>query len=131
MLEALRHLISPHQINVLAVMGLSIGYICIFLVKILDLTNIYLGVIGVGLTTLILLFLDKAKDFRSTDWWCRSFLVVLFSLFLTAPQLYYAWWTSVQERQKLANADGVLQALEKTARQVPPEITIVNPQGLK
>ena len=40
-LGAFHELLQPHEIQVLGLMGLLIGYICVFFAKILMLTNVY------------------------------------------------------------------------------------------
>src|ERR1700726_4212628 len=90
-LKAVESFLNTHEIRVLGVLGIFIGYICVFFVKILSFTNIFMGVGGVALTALILMFLDPKRQIGYLDWWFRVIVVVLMSLFLTAPQLYFAW----------------------------------------
>ena len=75
-LRNVEDLLNSHEVS-LGAMGLFIGYICVFLVKIMNLTNMYFGVCLIVITTLLLLLLDKGKRPKTWDWWARAGTVIL------------------------------------------------------
>jgi predicted Co/Zn/Cd cation transporter (cation efflux family) len=101
---AIEGLLRTHEARVLATMGLFIGYICVFFTKIMSFTDLSVGAMAVAVITLLLLFLDRDIDFRSRAWWLRSIVVIVLTLILTAPQLYFAWTVSVTEAEAAARA---------------------------
>lgn len=129
--KGLEELLDKHEVRVLGVMGLFIGYISVFLVKILSFTNMYYGVGSIILTTLLLLLLDKNKNLKVTDWWIRTSAVILLCLFITSPQLYFAWTVSVAELKVAANARLEQERENAYINQSSPEITIINPKGME
>jgi hypothetical protein len=74
---ALGTLLRTQEAQVLGAMGLFVGYICVFLAKIMQVTNPYLGVCGVAIITLLLLTLGADFDWRSIKWWIRALAVVV------------------------------------------------------
>jgi hypothetical protein len=122
--NAIQELFNTYEARVLGTMGLFVGYICIFFAKIMSFTNIYVGVAGVAIITLLLLLLNKGQDWKSQDWWIRLPAVIIFSVLLTSPQLYFAWTVSVNEARSAAQA--AHDQLVHDARQfVQPEVTII------
>jgi hypothetical protein len=125
-LKGVEQLLSTHEIRVLGAMGLFIGYMSIFIVKILEYQDMHLGVAFVILTTVSLMFLDKERKPYMLEWWTRVFVVVLLTLFITSPQLYNAWTVAVLE-QKMATQEHANQEKAILAtKQTQPIITITN-----
>jgi hypothetical protein len=124
-------LFDTHEARVLGAMGLFVGYICIFFVRVMSFTEMYVGVLGVALITLLLLLLNRDKGSLSQGWlqWgIRSFAVIIFSVLLTSPQLYYAWTVSVKDQQFAAQVDREIAAA-KANKFVQPEINVKRPQA--
>ena len=130
-MKGIEELLDKHETRVLGVMGLCIGYISVFLVKILNFTHMYYGVGGIVLTTLLLLLLDKNKNLKVVDWWVRALTVIVICLFITSPQLYFAWTVSVAELQVAADERLERDRAEAYLNQESPEITIINPEGVR
>ena len=107
-------------------MGLLIGYICVFLAKILSFTNIYIGVIGVVVITLLLMMLNKDVKFADARFWLRAVVVTFICLLITAPQLYFAWTVSVSEVQSALIEQNRRAAEARADQTVPPSVTITN-----
>jgi hypothetical protein len=119
----MENLLSSHEGRVLAAMGLFIGYVCVFFTKIMSFTAMSVGVVGVGIITLLLLLLNKERDLKSQDWWFRSITVIVLTVILTSPQLYFAWTVSVAEAQNAAEANQ-LRKIADARRFVLPELQI-------
>lgn len=115
-------LLNTHEVKVLGMIGLFIGYICVFFVKILSFTNIYVGALGISLLTFILMMLDPRRNLGSADWWIRALAVVMLSLFLTSPQLYYAWTVSVSELANSYRDAAIMNSL--SPKRAPPIVNI-------
>jgi hypothetical protein len=103
-ISAVEGLFNTHEARVLGAIGLFTGYICVFFTKIMSFTQMYVGVLAVTGLTFLLLVLNREFDFKSRDWWIRSAAVIVLSLLLTSPQLYFAWTVSVTEAQLAAQA---------------------------
>jgi len=123
--QAVGALLGPHETQTLGLMGLLIGYICIFLVKILNFTNINLAVGGVAVLTLLILASNKSLVF-SLNWCIRSLTAIIICLLVTGPQLYFAWTVSVAELQAAIEAQHRREIESAAARSVTPSITITN-----
>jgi hypothetical protein len=124
---AIENLLNSHEGRVLAAMGLFIGYVCVFFTKIMSFTDMYAGVIGVRVITLLLLLLNKERNLKSQDWWFRSITVVVLTIVLTSPQLYFAWTVSVAEAQSAAEANQ-LRKVADARRFVLPDVQISGQQ---
>ena len=120
---AVEDLFNTHEARVLGAIGLFTGYICVFFTKIMNFTQMYVGVLAVMGLTFLLLALNRKIDFKSRDWWFRSAAVIALSLLLTSPQLYFAWTVSVTEAQLAAHA-AQSRALMEAGQFVQPEIRI-------
>src|SRR5262245_52512600 len=90
-ISAVESLFNTHEARVLGAIGLFTGYICVFFTKIMSFTQMYVGVLAVTGLTFLLLVLNREFDFKSRDWWVRAAAVIVLSLLLTSPQLYFAW----------------------------------------
>ncbi|TBF36978.1 hypothetical protein ELG88_17995 [Rhizobium leguminosarum] len=128
---ALGNLLRTQEAQVLGAMGLFVGYICVFLAKIMQVTNPYFGVCGVAIITFLLLALGNDFDFRSFKWWIRAAAVIVICILITSPQLYFAWTVSVSEAETAAQAQHAraVSAAEKVTLQ--PQITITNTPASK
>ena len=120
---AVESLLNTHEARVLGAMGLFIGYICVFFTKIMSFTNMYVGALAVAGITLMLLLLNKDLNIKSAGWWLRSGAVIVLTLMLTSPQLYFAWTVSVSEALAAAQAAQESKIREGT-KFVPPEVNI-------
>ena len=130
-ITALGTLLRTQEAQVLGAMGLFVGYICVFLAKIMQVTNPYAGVCGVAIITLLLLTLGADFDWRSIKWWIRALAVVVICILITSPQLYFAWTVSVTEAETPAQAhhnNAVSLANQVTSQ---PKITITNTAPLQ
>jgi predicted Co/Zn/Cd cation transporter (cation efflux family) len=127
--QALAGIFQAHETKALGIIGLLVGYICIFFTKVMEMQSILVGVLGISLTTILLLLLNPELNFRSTQWWLRSITVIILSILLTSPQLYFAWTTSVAE----ARAGAIQQRDAAISRaqdiNVPSRITIETSPG--
>jgi Zn-dependent protease with chaperone function len=127
--ERLKGIFNKFEIQVLGMMGLLIGYITVFYAKILGFTNIYIGVSGVALITLLLLSLDRSFTWRQSKRLVRALIVIIVCLLLTAPQLYFAWNVSVREAAAEALAQHNLQVSRQEVS-VTPQVNVINePSG--
>jgi hypothetical protein len=61
-LTALDGLFATHEIRVLGLVGILTGYVCVLFVKMMGLSSPFVGIGGVVLITLMLLFLDPQMD---------------------------------------------------------------------
>jgi hypothetical protein len=122
----LEGLLRTQEVQVIGAMGIFVGYICVFLAKILNLTNPYYGVLGVAILTILLLTLSRAFNWRAPGWWVRATVIVVICLLLTSPQLYFAWSVSVREAQA-AVEEQLRNATSKLATaSAPANITVTN-----
>jgi hypothetical protein len=122
--QALAGIFQAHETKALGIIGLLVGYICVFFTKVMEIQSIFIGVLGISLIMILLLLLNPEFNFRSTHWWVRSITVVILSILLTSPHLYFAWNTSVAEARA-----GAIQQRDAAIRQaqeidVPPRIII-------
>jgi hypothetical protein len=101
-LTALDGLFATHEIRVLGLVGILTGYICILFVKMMGLSSPFIGIGGIVLITLMLLFLDPQMNLRSFRWWVRVFSVVIMSIVISSPQMYDAWTVAVREAKNEA-----------------------------
>jgi hypothetical protein len=123
--RALETFLNAHEVQVLALMGLLMGYICIFFTKILNFSQMYVGVLGIIAITFLFLTL-VGPDWRSRHWWLRTLAVIVVALIVTSPQLYFAWTVSVTEAQLAAQAQKV-RLIDSANQFVQPRITVTNP----
>jgi hypothetical protein len=121
---ALQGFFSPFQISVLVLISILIGYICILVTKLLEITDISLGIGAVALLAFLLLTLDTNRSFWSADWWWRTFIAIIICLVIVAPQLNSAWKVSVAEARASAEAQQNRKVLEERRRYVAPDIKI-------
>jgi hypothetical protein len=117
-------ILQTHEVQVLGTMGLLIGYICIFFAKILAFTNIYMGVLGVGGVTLLLVILDSNFRWQDYKCWVRSIVVIVICLLITAPQLYFAWTVSVSEVRSTIEEQSQREAEARAKQQISPSVTV-------
>lgn len=125
-ISAVQGLLNTHEAHVLGAIGLFVGYISIFFTKVMNFTDMYIGVLGVVALTVLLLLLNKDSNYRSRDWWIRSAVVVVLSILLTSPQLHTAWTVSVSEA-RLAALTEQDRAVQEAKRFVSPVVTIAPP----
>jgi hypothetical protein len=123
---ALGNLLRTQEAQVLGAMGLFVGYICVFLAKIMQVTNPYFGVCGVAIITLLLLALGTDFDWRSLKWWVRAVAVIVICILITSPQLYFAWTVSVSEAETAAQAHHASAVSAAAAVSLQPQITVTN-----
>ena len=123
---ALGNLLRTQEAQVLGAMGLFVGYICVFLAKIMQVTNPYFGVCGVAIISLLLLALGSDFDWRSLKWWIRALAVIVICILITSPQLYFAWTVSVSEAETAAQAHHTNVVSEAAKVSLQPQITITN-----
>jgi hypothetical protein len=100
---ALEGLFSTHEARVLGAISLFVGYLSIFFTKVMNFTEMYVGVLGIVGLIILLLLLSKEFDWRSGQAWLRCIAVVVIGIFLTSPQLYFAWTVSVSEARLARN----------------------------
>lgn len=123
---ALGNLLRTQEAQVLGAMGLFVGYICVFLAKIMQVTNPYFGVCGVAIITFLLLALGNDFDLRSLKWWIRAVAVIVICILITSPQLYFAWTVSVSEAETAAQAQHARAVSAAAKVTLQPQITITN-----
>jgi hypothetical protein len=113
-----------HELRVLGIMALLIGYLSIFFTKILHQTDPTVGVVGIAAMTLLLLFMGPEVDARSRNWWLRSFAIILLTLLLTAPQFNNAWIVSIDEERRKALYEAQVDAARKAQQQIQPQVSV-------
>lgn len=98
--RALKDVLQTYEIRVVGVMGILVGYICIFLVKLLQFEDVKIGVGLISFISMIFMISEKTFNFRSLSSYLRVVLVVVLSNIACSPQLFYAWETSIAERAR-------------------------------
>ncbi|MCA1416020.1 hypothetical protein I6F30_33580 [Bradyrhizobium sp. NBAIM20] len=122
-MAAIANLLDTHEARVLGAVGLFIGYLCVLLTKIMNFTQMYVGLLGVVGLTIVLLLLGGG-NIRTRIWWLRTTIVVFLAILLTAPQLYFAWTVSVAEVQANALLAQSNQVKQLSNQYVQPEISV-------
>jgi hypothetical protein len=126
---AIATLLNSQEAQVLGAIGLFIGYLCIFLTKLMNFTQPYIGVLGVIILTTLLLLLGKQNNLKSPDWWLRSVVVIVLALILSAPQLYFAWTVSVAEVRANALQLQNNEVQQRSSAFVAPNVKIDQPKS--
>ncbi len=109
-LNALDGLFATHEMRVLGIVGILTGYLSVLFVKMIGLLSVWVGVIGIVFMTLMLLLLDPQLAPKSSRWWLRACAVIVISVVITSPQMFYAWTVAVRETQAQAIADLVARS---------------------
>lgn len=123
-MEGLKGIFEAYEVQVISVVGLLVGYISIFLIKIADVGSVKFGAAFIALTTVALLCINSNAKFLHPIWWLRTVILMGICLAFLAPQIHSAWTVTsnehaavrAQERQARGNEE-INNGLEIRAKQ--------------
>ena len=102
LIDGMNAIFQKHEMQVISIVGLLVGYVCLFMTKILAQESILFGVSALILLVFLLLLslsdADSGSPLFRGSWWLRFCTVCVVSLLLSAPQLHTAWTVAIQEK---------------------------------